>query len=81
MGSMCVRVFIEVSDHMCISIYVCTVFLKNFTLVKQIVLLCNNDVASSHICVQITLLFSRLEIVWAQDQSWPKKQKCTKHIE
>jgi hypothetical protein len=25
---MCVRVFIGVSAHMCISIYVCTVFLK-----------------------------------------------------
>jgi hypothetical protein len=35
-GRMCVRVFIGVSDHMCMSICICTVFLKktqilNFT--------------------------------------------------
>jgi hypothetical protein len=27
-GMMCVRVFIEVSTHTCISIYICNVFLK-----------------------------------------------------
>jgi hypothetical protein len=28
-GRMCVHVFIMVSAHMCISIYICTVFFKN----------------------------------------------------
>jgi hypothetical protein len=27
-GRMCVHMFIRVSTHMCISIYICTVFLK-----------------------------------------------------
>jgi hypothetical protein len=30
-GSVCVRVFIGVSAHMYISIYICTVFLKKIT--------------------------------------------------
>jgi hypothetical protein len=30
-GSVCVRVFIEVSARMCMNIYICTVFLKKIT--------------------------------------------------
>jgi hypothetical protein len=37
MGSVCMRVFIGVSDHTCMSIYVCTVFLKNAKLLKTVI--------------------------------------------